>query len=68
MEKRLEKLEQKVDTIMDNHLAHLKEDIFGIKEDLTATKTNVEWIQKFFWIVASSSIGALVAGIITLLK
>lgn len=59
-EKRLEKLEEKVDLIMTNHLAH-------VKESLMELTTNVTWLIKFFWIVASASVGSLVAAIMGLI-
>ena len=58
---RMDKLETSLIEIKDNHLAHLK-------DDLTETKTNVDWLMRFFWIVASSSVGALVVGIINLMN
>lgn len=59
MEKRLETLEKSVEEIKTNHLVHLAIDV-------AETKTNVDWLMKFFWIVASSSIGALIVGLINL--
>lgn len=68
MEKRLAKLEEAVGVIRDNHLAHLKDDLFEVKEGMASTKTNVDWLMRFFWVVAGSSVGALVTGIITLVN
>lgn len=50
-----------VENIRDNHLAH-------ISIDMASTKTNVEWLLKYHWIIASASITAMVVGIINLLK
>lgn len=64
---RLDKLEEIVMEIKDNHLAHLKDDISETKEMLIANKTNVDWLMKFFWVVITSSVGALIVGIFNLL-
>ena len=60
MEKRLEKIENRIDDIVDNHLHHLE-------SDMASTKTNVSWIMKIQWGVMSAAIGGLVVGVINLL-
>ena len=35
-----------------------------IQEELTEVKINVNWLMKFFWIIATSSVGALIVGTI----
>ena len=57
---KLDKLEEKVDLIMENHLPH-------INAAIIQTGNDVAWLKQFFWIVASSSIGALLIGILNLL-
>jgi uncharacterized membrane protein len=59
-EKRIETIESDIKELKDNHLSH-------IQEDLAVVKTNQEWIMKFFWIVATTSVGGLIAAIINLL-
>lgn len=54
-------LSKVVENIRDNHLAH-------IYQDLTTTKTNTEWLMKTYWIIATASIGGLIAGLINLVK
>ena len=49
-----------IDKKLDNHLTHVVEDISKIQTDLS-------WLKKFFWIVATSSITALVGAIFSLL-
>lgn len=46
--------------IRDNHLFHLE-------NDMSSIKTNVDWLSRFFWIIAGASVGGLVTGIINLL-
>jgi len=48
-------------------LSSVKNEISGLKTDMTKVKTDMEWIKKFFWLVASSSVGALVVGMMNLL-
>lgn len=67
MEERFNKLEEKVDTIMGNHLPHLKEDMAELKFSVIAVRTNVEWLMKTYWVVVSASIGSLVAAIMGLI-
>ena len=60
MEKRVEKIENDIKEIKENHLSH-------IQEDLAVVKTNQEWIMKFFWVVITASVAGLITGIINLL-
>ncbi len=59
-EKRIEAIEVDIKELKDNHLSH-------IQEDLAVVKTNQEWIMKFFWIVATTSVGGLIGTIINLI-
>ncbi len=61
LHKRIEKIENDICDIRDNHLSCLK-------NDLTETKTNVSWLLKFFWIIATTSIGGLITSLFTALK
>lgn len=42
--------------------------INNIKVNQEAMKTNLEWLMKYFWIVASSSVGAVIVGVFNLLN
>lgn len=55
--------EIKVDikTIKENHLSHIEKAIERMSTDL-------DWLKKFFWLVAASSIGGLITGLVNLLK
>ena len=57
---RVSRLEKSVDEIKNNHLEHLQKDVTCLKTDMT-------WLKKFFWIVATASVGSLVAGLINLM-
>lgn len=47
--------------IKENHLTH-------IQASTVKLETNVDWLMRYHWIIATSSIGALVAGIINFIK
>lgn len=59
-DKRLDGLEKSVNEIKNNHLPHLL-------AKLTKTSTDVDWLKRFFWIVATASIGGLIAALLNLL-
>tara|TARA_R110000868_G_scaffold175724_4_gene412918 strand:- start:742 stop:1005 length:264 start_codon:yes stop_codon:yes gene_type:complete len=67
-DKRFESIEGKLDVIKDNHLAHIQNDMQEQTTKLTATTTNVDWLMRFFWIIATASIGGLITGVLNLLK
>lgn len=59
-DERLDRVEKAVNEIKDNHLVHMQ-------TDLTKVGTDVDWLKRFFWIIATASIGGLVAAIINLI-
>lgn len=59
-DERLDRVEKTVNEIKDNHLAHMQ-------TDLTKVSTDVDWLKRFFWVIATASIGGLIAAIINLL-
>lgn len=67
-DERFERIEVKLDTIKDNHLYHIEKDMAQQTEKIVAVTTNVDWLMKFFWIVATASIGGLITGVLNLLK
>lgn len=52
-------LEEKIDKIMCNHLPH-------IQIELEKVNSNLNWLLKFFWIIVSASLSALVVSIINI--
>ena len=70
-------LKDSIDTIKDNHLAHLKDDLIDVKMDLGGVKvivgtmkTDITWIKKIQWFLITSSISILVTllvGLVVLL-
>ncbi len=59
-DERLNRVENTVNEIKDNHLVH-------IQTDLTKVSTDVDWLKRFFWLIATASIGGLIAAILNLL-
>ncbi len=59
-DERLDRVEKAVNEIKDNHLVHLQ-------TDMTRVGTDVDWLKRFFWIIATASIGGLIAALINLI-
>jgi len=59
-DERLDRMEKAVNDIKDNHLVHLQ-------THLTKIGTDVDWLKRFFWVIATASVGGLIAAIINLL-
>lgn len=59
-DERLDRVEKAVNEIKDNHLVHLQDSV-------TKVSTDVDWLKRFFWILATASVGGLVTAIINLL-
>lgn len=59
-DERLDRVEQTVNEIKDNHLVHLKTDVSKIG-------TDVDWLKRFFWVIATASVGGLIAALINLI-
>ncbi len=59
-DERLDRVEKTVNDIRDNHLVHLK-------TEMTKVGTDVDWLKRFFWIIATASTGGLIAALINLI-
>lgn len=59
-DERLDRVEKTINDIKDNHLTHMQ-------NDLTKVGTDVDWLKRFFWIIATASVGGLITAIINLL-
>ena len=59
-DERLDRVEKAVNEIKDNHLVHMQ-------TDLTKVGTDVDWLKRFFWILATASVGGLITALINLL-
>lgn len=59
-DKRLDKLERDVGEIKEHVTNHLS-------TKLTQVGTDVDWLKRFFWIVATAAIGGLIAAVLNLI-
>ena len=59
-DERLDRVEKTINEIKDNHLTHMQ-------TDLTKVSTDVDWLKRFFWVIATASVGGLITAIINLL-
>jgi len=57
--RRLEKLE--------THIEIINKELGNIRSDLAMVKSDVSWLKRFFWIIATSSIAGLVASVLNLM-
>ena len=58
--KDIEVIKKDINVIKNNHLSHMEKDI-------SSMQTDIGWMKKFFWIVATASIGGLITGLLQLL-
>ena len=49
-----------------DHARIANEEMSGIKIELSQIKTDVGWLKKWFWLVAGTSTGALIAALMNL--
>ena len=49
-----------------DHARVANEEMSGIKIELSQIKTDVGWLKKWFWLVAGTSTGALIAALMNL--
>lgn len=67
-DERFQGIQNTLSAIKDNHLAHIEKSLNTIENEFIAVKTNQEWQLKFFWILATGILGALITAVATLLK
>jgi hypothetical protein len=66
-DKQFETINKSMDLIANNHIKHLDDKVENLDKKLGVVANDVTWMKKFFWIVASASVGGLVAGVMNLL-
>ncbi len=67
IEEKIKAIETDIKNIKENHLYHIQNDISNMKVSVKEVSTNQNWLMKFFWIIASTSVAGLITGIINLL-
>ncbi len=68
LEKTADDLVVKVDAIRTNELPHIQATVSKMRTDLAVVKTNVSWLQRWFWVVATASVGGAIASVINLTR
>jgi uncharacterized protein (UPF0335 family) len=65
-----EKIRQHEERInaVEKHIEITNKEMGEIRDDVKGTKTDVAWLKKFFWIVATASIGSFVASFINVVE
>lgn len=58
---------EEIKLIRENHLAHIQASMTIIDGRTVQTATDMEWIKKFFWVVATTSIAGLLTGVMNLI-
>ncbi len=48
---------------IETHIETINGELGSVKTNVSCVKTNVEWLMKFFWIIAGASIGSLLASL-----
>jgi len=59
---------QKSIKVLNDHSGTMTDEMGNIKLDMTQMKNDISWIKQFFWIIATATIGSLVANLMNLLK
>jgi len=54
-------------TIKENHLAHMQDSLNNMRIDITKVTGDVAWLVRFFWVIATASVGGLITGVINLI-
>lgn len=50
------------------HIDTINKEMGEIEKKMGKIETNVSWLMKFFWIIAASSIGTLIAELMKFIK
>lgn len=66
--KKFDTINETLKLIRENHLAHIEKSMNSIENSHIELKTNTQWLLKFFWIIATTSVGGLVTSVFNLLK
>ena len=53
--------------IKENHLAHMQDSLGNMRVDMATVSKDVAWLVKFFWVIATASVGGLVTSVINLI-
>ena len=65
-DRRIDKVEGHIENT-NRELGEVRDNIAGVKIDVAKVKVDVAWLKKFFFIIATASVGGLAVGVINLL-
>lgn len=54
--------------VVEQHIATTNSEMGAIKVDIAGVKKDVAWLKRFFFIIATASIGGLIASVINLIQ
>lgn len=60
-------MDKKIDVIRDNHMVHIQNAINDTNIKITSINTDLEWLKKSYWIMATPVIATLTVGVINLI-
>ena len=63
----IKKIQEELKDLRENHLHTLSEVVNEIKVNIAEIRTNLTWLQKFFFIVVTASVGGLLTAILNLI-
>jgi len=67
IERDIERIYKKIEKMQGNYEV-LNHNSGEIVKEMAEIKTDTSWLKRFFWIVASAAIGALISSVIQLIK
>lgn len=53
--------------VLEKHCSVCNEEMGQMNKDITEIRTDVNWLKKTYWIIASASIGGLITALFNLL-
>ena len=68
LEDEIKEIKCDIKNIKENHLCHIQSEISDMKITVKGVSTNQDWLMKFFWIIATTSVAGLVTGILNLVN
>ena len=51
---------------MEEHIINFNQEMGDVKVDLAKVRTDVSWLKRNYWIIATASIGGLIAALINI--
>jgi hypothetical protein len=65
--KKFDSINETLKLIKENHLTHIEKAMNSIENSHIKLETNTDWLLKFFWIIAGTSVGGLITSLFNLI-